>query len=29
VLFPSWLGHAVRPYEGSRERISIAFNFSI
>jgi uncharacterized protein (TIGR02466 family) len=29
VLFPSWLAHAVRPYEGGRERISIAFNFSI
>jgi uncharacterized protein (TIGR02466 family) len=29
VLFPSWLAHGVRPYEGSRERISIAFNFSL
>lgn len=29
VLFPSWLSHAVRPYEGTRERISIAFNFSL
>jgi uncharacterized protein (TIGR02466 family) len=29
VLFPSWLAHAVRPYEGPRERISIAFNFSL
>jgi hypothetical protein len=29
VLFPSWLAHAVRPYEGGRERISIAFNFSL
>jgi uncharacterized protein (TIGR02466 family) len=26
VLFPSWLAHAVRPYHGERERISIAFN---
>jgi uncharacterized protein (TIGR02466 family) len=29
VLFPSWLAHAVRPYEGGRERISVAFNFSL
>jgi uncharacterized protein (TIGR02466 family) len=29
VLFPSWLSHAVRPYHGDRERISIAFNFSV
>jgi hypothetical protein len=29
VLFPSWVAHAVRPYVGTRERISIAFNFSI
>ena len=29
VLFPSWLAHAVRPYHGDRERISIAFNFSL
>ena len=29
VLFPSWLQHAVRPYLGTRERISIAFNFSV
>jgi len=29
LLFPSWLAHAVRPYEGSRERISIAYNFSL
>jgi uncharacterized protein (TIGR02466 family) len=29
VLFPSWLSHAVRPYHGDRERISIAFNFSL
>lgn len=29
ILFPSWLAHAVRPYRGDRERISIAFNFSL
>ena len=29
VLFPSWLQHAVRPYSGPGERISIAFNLSI
>ena len=29
VLFPSWLSHAVRPYQGERVRISIAFNFSL
>jgi uncharacterized protein (TIGR02466 family) len=29
VLFPSWLQHAVRPYRGSAERISIAFNLSL
>jgi uncharacterized protein (TIGR02466 family) len=29
VLFPSWLSHAVRPYHGDRERISMAFNFSL
>jgi len=29
VLFPSWLAHAVRPYHGERERISIAFNLSL
>ena len=29
ILFPSWLAHAVRPYEGERARISIAFNFSL
>lgn len=26
VLFPSWLLHEVRPYQGGRERITIAFN---
>jgi uncharacterized protein (TIGR02466 family) len=29
VLFPSWLLHAVRPYHGGHERISIAFNLSV
>ena len=29
ILFPSWLQHAVRPYEGAAERISIAFNLGI
>jgi uncharacterized protein (TIGR02466 family) len=29
VLFPSWLVHAVRPYDGERERISVAFNFGL
>ena len=29
VLFPSWLSHGVRPYRGTRERISIAINFSL
>ena len=26
LMFPSWLSHAVRPYRGSGQRISIAFN---
>ncbi len=26
VLFPSWLMHEVLPYEGSTERITVAFN---
>lgn len=29
VLFPSWLSHGVRRYRGTRERISIAINFSL
>ncbi|MDE1167944.1 MAG: TIGR02466 family protein [Pseudomonas sp.] len=29
LMFPSWLMHAVRRYEGDRPRISVAFNFSI
>lgn len=28
-LFPSWLQHQVRPYRGTRLRISIAFNLSL
>jgi uncharacterized protein (TIGR02466 family) len=29
ILFPSWLQHAVRPYQGHAQRISIAFNLGI
>ncbi|QXH36569.1 TIGR02466 family protein [Pseudomonas muyukensis] len=29
VMFPSWLMHAVRRFEGHRPRISIAFNFGL
>jgi uncharacterized protein (TIGR02466 family) len=29
VVFPSWLSHGVRPYRGTRERVSIAINFSL
>jgi len=29
VLFPAWLSHAVRPYRGQRERISVAFNLCL
>ncbi len=29
IVFPSWLQHGVCPYRGTRERISIAMNFSI
>ena len=29
VMFPSWLLHQVRPYLGTRERISIAFNLHV
>lgn len=29
ILFPSWLQHAVRPYRGGGERISIAFNLGV
>lgn len=28
-LFPSWLYHQVRPYRGSKLRISIAFNLGV
>jgi uncharacterized protein (TIGR02466 family) len=28
LLFPSWLEHRVEPFEGTGERISIAFNAS-
>ena len=27
IMFPSWLMHSVRRFEGARPRISIAFNF--
>jgi uncharacterized protein (TIGR02466 family) len=29
VMFPSWLLHQVRPYRGTAERISIAFNLTV
>jgi len=29
VLFPSWLTHSVRPYLGTRERVSVAFNLTV
>jgi len=29
VMFPAWVLHQVRPYKGSAERISIAFNLSL
>lgn len=29
LLFPAWLSHAVRPYRGAAQRVSIAFNFSL
>ncbi|MEM9140518.1 MAG: TIGR02466 family protein, partial [Pseudomonadota bacterium] len=28
VMFPSWLSHGVRPYEGDKVRISIALNLT-
>lgn len=28
VLFPSWLSHGVRPYQGDKVRISIALNLT-
>lgn len=29
LIFPSWLLHAVQPYEGDGRRISVAFNLSL
>lgn len=29
LIFPAWLRHGVRPYTGSRERISIAMNIDV
>ena len=29
VMFPAWLLHQVRPYQGKAQRISIAFNLSL
>ena len=29
VMFPSWVFHQVRPYHGTVERISIAFNLTV
>jgi len=29
VLFPAWVMHQVRPYHGTAERISIAFNLAV
>ena len=29
IVFPSWLAHAVTPYDGEGTRISIAFNASL
>ena len=29
LVFPSWLSHGVRPYRGTRERITIAINFGL
>ncbi len=29
VLFPAWLNHSVRPYKGTRERVSVAFNLMV
>jgi uncharacterized protein (TIGR02466 family) len=29
VIFPAWLLHQVRPYHGTAERISIAFNLTV
>ncbi len=29
IMFPSWLMHSVRRYNGKRPRLSIAFNFGV
>ena len=29
LMFPAWLSHCVRPYKGTGQRISVAFNFSL
>lgn len=29
VMFPGWLRHSVRPFEGSGERVSVALNLSL
>ncbi len=29
LLFPSWLRHGVLPYEGTKERLTVAFNIRI
>lgn len=29
VMFPAWVMHQVRPYRGSAQRISIAFNLTV
>src|SRR5262249_46580948 len=29
VMFPAWLMHQVRPYRGTSQRISIAFNLTL
>ncbi|MBL6651180.1 MAG: hypothetical protein ISP49_06285, partial [Reyranella sp.] len=29
VMFPAWLMHQVRPYHGTAERISVAFNLTL
>ena len=29
VMFPSWLLHQVRPYRGTAQRISVAFNLTL
>ena len=29
LLFPAWLSHGVRPYRGTKQRVSVAFNLSV